>query len=346
MKKKIVKLMLLCGMVVTLVAVSACGSANVSVDTEFDVNISTEQNTENGSEEVSGQEEESTSEQRSEAVKTVVLKLVKEEAVSYSIEDDGSKTEEGNTVKTYEYDEKGNQIKRINYEDGELDITVESTYDEMGNLITEKTAMGETGIVRTFTYAYDEDGNKIREEFDNGKEELNDLNRVTEFTYDENGNCIYSKGEYADGSVSSVVNSEYDENGNLIKESSLYGFAMVPVVTTYEYTYDYEGNIVKRVKKEDDGTETVDEYTYDENGNVLTHLEEGGYILAPGRYEYTYDAKGNCTKEVLYFADTGSHWHTIEYTYDENGNLVEKIFYTDDARIETTYTYVEMEITE
>ena len=358
MKKKIVKLTLLCGMVVTLATVSACGSANVSVDTELDVNISTEQD----SEEASGES--------SEASTAVVMKLVKEESATYEIADDGSKTEDSTSDDIYEYDAKGNVIKKTYYCDGILletwkytydengnmienslyeggspNLIMEYAYDEKGNMVTEKMTSRDTDIEMVTTYAYDEDGNMIREEYKSTKGGGISICKATEYTYDEDGNCIHVKTLY-DGEVVSEDTNEYDENGNLIKTSNLRAEDTNPRITIYEYTYDYEGNILKSIKKDEQGSKTIAEYTYDTNGNILTYVKGGAVLLTDAHYEYEYDANNNLIKEVKYFGESNDLWHTIEYTYDENNNLIKKVYSTDDTVIETTYTYVEMEITE
>ena len=66
---------------------------------------------------------------------------------------------------------------------------------------------------------------------------------------------------------------------------------------TYERIYDENGNLIREIYTEDDGSQEFCDYSYDANGNRVkeVYYDEDGIM---GTYDYTYDANGNAIKTV------------------------------------------------
>lgn len=205
------------------------------------------------------------------------------------------------------------------------DITYE--YDENGNMIL-KVNIDEDGDVDRYTYEYDENGNLVLQ-----KHTGPDWYEY-EFTfgYDENGNMLFSKEEYEDGDKSQTT-YQYDENGNMISEVSI---DRNGDKSEYTYKYDKNGNCISEVSIDGDGEIRDYSWTYDENGNKLTELSN--FRSSTWYYEYTYDENGNLLVEKEQDYD-GNMEVTAEYTYDKDGNLVTKKWESYGDSYEATYTY-------
>ena len=108
-------------------------------------------------------------------------------------------------------------------------------------------------------------------------------------------------------------------------------------VSTNEYTYDSNGNMMKKVTTGSDGGVSTSEYTYDSNGNMIKEVwtKSGGSVIT---YEQTYDSRGNETKSVKTYSDGSVD--IAEYSYDSNGNITKRIYTYSDGSVDIAeYTY-------
>lgn len=121
-----------------------------------------------------------------------------------------------------------------------------------------------------------------------------------------------------------TIEYSYDKNGNVIKRVETSSSEMASI-SEYVYDYDEDGRIVKitsnsRTQYYDRG-ESVVEYKYDENGRVTN----------VGAITYEYDKSGNLKKVSL--ANEAK-----VYYYDNNGKLIKKEELQQDE-VFGTYTY-------
>ncbi len=102
--------------------------------------------------------------------------------------------------------------------------------------------------------------------------------------------------------------------------------------TTYEYTYDEDGRLLKQLDYDKDGNLTnKHEYIYDENGTLIY---EAAYINNAKYMECKYDHKGNMTSEIIFNPDgsilsSETQTYTYEYEYYPDGSPVHEFCYTD-----------------
>lgn len=122
----------------------------------------------------------------------------------------------------YEYDEKGNNIRVLNYDaDDTLDNIEESEFDERGLEIKMTRTDVKSASKTVETYEYDSSGRRIKETGEHGRTVLisyDEENRIeTRNEYDENGNLFYrSVAEYDENWTKQKANHYFvDENGEL-----------------------------------------------------------------------------------------------------------------------------------
>ena len=144
-------------------------------------------------------------------------------------------------VYEYEYDSNGNEIKcTYSYSSSSYSNSsvTTSTYDSNNN-ITKKTVTSDTEVTQETVYHYNSKGYLIKI-----VETGSSYSRITDYTYDENGNVIREKrsSNYSnDYSYWSANDYTYDANGNIIKD--VYTSSNQEGEDVEEYTYDAHGNI-------------------------------------------------------------------------------------------------------
>lgn len=240
--------------------------------------------------------------------------------------------EYGQTIEKLEYDIYDRQTKTIDANNN----TIEYTYDNVGNILSEKDEEGnieyyEYDIIGNKTKYTDKNGN-VTKYFYTDKNELskveNSLGEITEYTYDNAGNITEQKD-----STGIKIKYEYDVNGNQIKEidqneneeRSEYNNdnTLKKNITkngdVFLYEYDIHGRLIKEIAGED-----VIEYVYDNNNNLLKTIKNN--IIETTR---TYDnlnrvlTKNNATYEYDIVLTDGEY---KEKSIDDKGNIVETIY--------------------
>lgn len=155
---------------------------------------------------------------------------------------------------------------------------------------------------------------------------------VTSYEYDENGNCIMQIVTSPIGEQS-ISEMEYDKNGNCIKRIN----TDPNEVSTVEYTYVYEGNLVTEMTlTKSSGDSITSKYTYDKNKNCIKTVS-----ILPGGKENVetkeYDKSNNPTKAHI---ETASGYEeTVTYSYDADGNCVKKESKDKEDKVKQTVTY-------
>lgn len=174
----------------------------------------------------------------------------------------------------FEYDGDGNEIKVVHYEDGAMTGWVESEYDESGNKIkqTEYESDGSTSLQEEFEY--DRNGNEIKHTY----YEDGSICSWNESEYDNHGNEI-KRVYYGEDGIS-MHWEEYEYAGNIKKILSYYDDGRIEV-SREETEYDGDGNLIK-VTKEMHSAEGSNirnsyeyEYAYDTEGYLVKKIEHG-----------------------------------------------------------------------
>lgn len=111
----------------------------------------------------------------------------------------------------------------------------------------------------------------------------------------------------------------YDENGNLVREITYDRDG-----SRMKYEYDPDGNLITETSFDEQGHQTI-QYTYDNTGNLIRE------------FELEYDSEGNRIKE-RFFSPDSPHESIWEYEYDNDGKVIKKSS-MDDLISTYEYTY-------
>ena len=209
--------------------------------------------------------------------------------------------QETNRTIHYTYDDLY-RLTRETIQDGALDLTIDYTYDAVGNRLTQ------TDLLGTTVYTYNALNQLI-------------LENDTVYTYDDNGALISVSGpdrsaEYTYNDLGRMSTATVTANGTTITESYLYDWAgtrtakITDGVLTY-YLVD-TGGVLSQVLAELDHT-----------GALITYYTRGSEIISisrPGeKHYYLNDGHGS----VRALSDTDGQV-TDTYLYDAFGNLLTK----------------------
>lgn len=214
--------------------------------------------------------------------------------------------------------------------------TTSFTYYPNSNLIKSRIQKGDEGLCQRTFYDYDDSAVMTLEIIDNGKgTAVDDLKGVTQRTIrrieptelgfpatvtyaylnDQNQECLLRKEINEFNKLGKMVRQEvydtqnrlaytlkwkYDEKGNLIYEKNALGQVI-------EREYDDRNNLVKEIGPDKDAKKA---WEYDFMNRVVC-FKEGKHST-----HYTYDRKGNRTKEI------DLHGNTTQYIYNCHNHLI------------------------
>ncbi len=252
--------------------------------------------------------------------------------ITYEYDDEGRLIKSGNE-KEFVYDENGNLIKEIIYNDGEHSYFFEWKYNKDNKPLSQNCS---GALWDDIEWTYDSNGNLISVNVDNDYE-------IT--TYDSNGNLLTHNIDYYDDAYSNNT-FEYNSAGQCVKVSAedRYSSGDYIVYRTWTYTYGSDGQVNSCDFYHKDSElpyegGMLDEFQYDSNGRVsrMKRTHSSGSI---DEATYEYDSEGRMLK-----SETQNSYgtnETVQYTYGDHGKLTE-ILCKDDYSSET-YSYKYMKI--
>jgi len=252
---------------------------------------------------------------------------------------------DGSSV-SYEYDNEGNIVKVVNT--GGIGDVTRYKYDKLYRLVSLTVDYGSFNL--TINYSYDEVGNLIRmgDPYNvtiYGYDAVDRLKNVTSFVgvttyeYDPVGNRILKS--YPNGVNTTYYYTATDRLAGVITRNST-----GDIIQGFAYFYDKVGNLKEEVRELLVDGRLIHEwlgYEYDAVDRLIkvTHSPSGATT------EYTYDAVGNRLTKVVNGTDITMYTYDEEnrlilresdimnYSYDNNGNLIS----TTDSSGTTFYEY-------
>jgi RHS repeat-associated protein len=206
-----------------------------------------------------------------------------------------------------EFDEWDNLTKVI-YPDGS---TATYEYEHTFNRRTKET--DENGNITEFEY--DDSGNLTRKVEASGSAD----ERVTEYTYDADGNLLTTKRIGDADTMEALTVMEYDDNGNMTSLSD------PESNVTWFTSYDIMGNVLTKL----DAREKTWTYEYDDAGRLKTVTDPLNNVT-----QMFYDGAGNKIKEI----DAEDKEKLFEY--DVRDNLIKTTAVIDPATPENNIVTV------
>lgn len=270
---------------------------------------------------------------------------------------------------TFEYDQNGHLTKLATYY-WDINVLIEKTItlndDGKPVRVEEKRKQNgaeSTGVIDA--YCYDERGNKVAHQMNNGRS----VRWMDGFVYDSLNNMIFKgrcegyKGNNSTCECKRFRESEgyeYDDQHNMIRKYSI-GNWIPSGMDTY-YQYDSVGREIEYKQYDVQGTQrTFDrqvQTTYDSAGRIVkkeallgsflfsepllwkSFLDEWTTVMAVME-EWSYDEHGNLVEHVGY-KEKGKLFMIIryQYEYDRQGNWVKRIRYEGESKSSMTATEV------
>ena len=233
--------------------------------------------------------------------------------------------EVNSSTTTYTYNDKGEVIKVVANDGSTLPLTINTTYDVYGNVLT-STQTGKGIVANTETNVYDASGRFVVKAYDSVSP------RVTTYTYDLFGNVLTENDET---NKSHILTSKhvYDGWGTEISETNSFGITTTKEMgwgsyygKKYFITTSSTGKPWVAVWFDNAGHEVLQE-------SVMQNVN--AYSLAT-----TYNSKGQKTKIE---EKTGKLTLSETFTYDERGRVTSDVKSSGKS---STFSYGNRSVTE
>lgn len=220
---------------------------------------------------------------------------------------------------SYEYDANGNMCK---FNDHVNNRVFRYKYDDQNRMTGFIESSGNTNLASTVT-TYDEQSriHTISHSQDYALTSAS-ANLVTKYTYNYNDKNNLSEMTLTSGSVSYRFVPSYDALERVSSKTTSMTTASGTVTNTLTYGFTSSGTnrslqVAQIVSKVGNRTTTYN-YTYDSNGNITKITDGSGDI----QYQYQYDDLGQLIRE-----DNRAIGLTYVYYYDNAGNITGKAKY-------------------
>ena len=220
---------------------------------------------------------------------------------------------------SYEYDASGNMCK---FNDHANNRVFQYKYDDQNRMTGFIESSGNTNLASTVT-TYDEQSriHTISHSQDYALTSSS-ANLVTKYTYNYNDKNNLSEMTLTSGSVSYRFVPSYDALERVNSRTTSMTTASGTVTNTLTYGFTSSGTnrslqVAQLVSKVGSNSTTYN-YTYDANGNITKITDASGVI----QYQYQYDDLGQLTRE-----DNKVLGKSYVYTYDNAGNILSRKTY-------------------
>lgn len=189
--------------------------------------------------------------------------------------------------------------QRIGYDEADIEkvefTELEASYNESGQ-ITQEERFDPDGNVNTLTInQYNEQGQLMQvEQYDQDHILLQkSLN-----TYDDKGQLVQQSNYFGEGDIEYVTHFVYDDDGHLLRQE-MYDDGKLDYV---ERAMEYRDGLLVRETENDDYGKTMNIHTYEYNDNRLVskHIRDEVQNKDRRIYEFSYDERQNCVKELVY----------------------------------------------
>jgi antitoxin component YwqK of YwqJK toxin-antitoxin module len=218
----------------------------------------------------------------------------------------------------YTFDEKGNLLDAIRYENKNVSQREVFRYDDKGRVVEELRFESNDTPVERSTHRYNSDGRRIESlQYDQRAKQISKI----VYAYDADGR-LTEKTSYKDEKPDCRAVFAYDAKG---RETSFIAYdAKGDIPNQIVSVYDDKANAVQRARSNLKGDlEGTTVTTYDSKGNVLTILHHRPDGNAVWKWEFEYNGRGNVIKEQFANKESLSVW-VYEYEYDSMGNWTKK----------------------
>jgi YD repeat-containing protein len=229
---------------------------------------------------------------------------------------------EGGITRYEDYDSWGHARRMV----GPTGITTESTYDDLGRVLTSKIVANagcnsvddplcSTDLVTT--YAYEANGGPL-------STITSPEGNVTHFEYDTYGRTLDKSRGPSVGDLRERMHSVYDPVTGLLTESTTDRMEAGWVEysrTDYQHTSSGQVDVVTRPRYDGDLTPSVETYVFDAAGRIES-LEDPNHDDPNTTYEYDPLGRLTMVRQLVDPDDPGGPvWAETTYGYDIHGNL-------------------------
>ena len=229
------------------------------------------------------------------------------------------------------YDEKGNLVEEFKIDDDDgTNERIVYMYNDQGKLIRHEHLMENEGISESFVYTRDEKGRVTCE----WKHYGDDPGEKIVYHYEAHNQPVKIERYDADGDAESFETIIYNEKDQLIEHHKLAPdetFVEKTVITYNEkelpvekHVYNNKGDVIQTTAiNYNDKNEVIRVTEWNADGKVTSDITS------------TYDEKGNVTERKI----KDFHSRTLRFAYDDNDNCISEETYDEHGNLVMRSTY-------
>ncbi len=251
------------------------------------------------------------------------VQTVKTEVAEFTSKDDKSIEGPRMPVRTVEFDQRGNAVKRTDYNrDGSMVQTIVYSYDTEGRSTGYEDFTPGLNAPRKHIYVLASDGKRSEYKIIQPTGSAADEKYL--YKYDANGNRTGEELYHKTSLVSRNENT-YDAQGRLI--SQIIYNPDNSVAARIQNSFAADGKPLERVRHDGDLLTYRVRYKYDDKGRLIERDVAGSFVdmysdaevYPTGKVVYSYKGKDQPKEAVTYNPD-GSFRDKVEFDYDSQGN--------------------------
>ncbi len=222
------------------------------------------------------------------------------------------------------YDEKGQIIERLTYDDDSLLKRYTCAYSERGKKVEEAWYNALDFLTTKLTYQYNDKDSLV------ALVECNALDGVIKkftYLYNDKGQMIESKKLLSEKEGEWIHTYTYDEQGKVVQDLEIYPLKLYPDSSIHNKRickYDKQGNLIEEGNYNYvGGLKSRHIYKYDDKGNKIESSSYDEYDSLMNRKTFLYDEEGSLIEQKFYERDSLWLRESFEYKYDDRGNWIE-----------------------
>ena len=217
---------------------------------------------------------------------------------------------------TMTFNTMGNLVEKVFYEsDGTINWKIVFNYDAKGMKTHKNTLKGDGSLSEKEVYSYDSNGAMVKKEVYGSDGSFSEKEI---YSYDSNGAMVKKEIYRSDNSISEKEVYIYDSQNRLTKREIYSGHDVL--YETINYEYDSKSKLIKKTPfLTDEGNMIFGPYA-----PAQIRASQLNINLSNREYLYSYDSKGNVTKETDRSGNTVLSETVYAYKYDSKKNWISK----------------------
>ena len=240
----------------------------------------------------------------------------------------GNPNGEGNRLRTIRYNQNGDTLEVLYFDEGQLDRKHIRKYNDAGALTEAANYNPEGELLDKMKYVYDAQGrnSEVWSFKDDQVPEYKDKR-----TFDENGMLI-KETRFLEAEIERNISFKYNDRKQQTEMLNYSGDGELR--SKVSTRYDAKGNKTDLIVYEGGEIDSKSKFVYDNNNNLIEEWYHAGDGSLKSKKSYKYDAKNQMIEEA-FFDDSEALIQKFEYKLRDDGTILEVAIYEGNNLVNT-----------